>query len=352
MDGAKQPASMFRESGREAVAKSRAAAELPVIHIVIVNYNTAPLVLKHLPLIAAEADNYPGSIIHVVDNASPNGDAGVLDKALADFSGFVTQVQMHCSPVNGGFAAGNNVALRPIFNGPSGNRPDFVLLMNPDAFPRPGALRELVDHMIDRPGVGVAGARLEGEDGVAQVSAFRFFTPASELDGAARLGPLSRLLSKWRTSIPPTDGVVAADWVCGAAALIRREVFEGVGLLDDGYFMYYEETDLMLRAKRAGWFVDYVGQSRFVHLVGRSSGVVGGRCGKDQLTPDYVFASRRRYFSRNHGPATAFLADICWLAGASLHIARQAISGKPTNALRADVRSFLAHMKRTGDNNR
>src|SRR5690606_15010874 len=98
--------------------------------------------------------------------------------------------------------------------------------------------------------------------------------------------------------------------------MARREVFEEVGLLDDGYFMYYEEVEFCRRAARAGWACWHVPASRVVQLVGQASGVVQGTPAR---RPAYWFESRRRYFITQHGRGVAVLADLAWLAALPLH---------------------------------
>jgi GT2 family glycosyltransferase len=101
-----------------------------------------------------------------------------------------------------------------------------------------------------------------------------------------------------------------------------------VGLLDDRYFMYFEETDFCLRARRAGWTCWYVPASRVVHLVGQCSGVTD-KSQPARRRPVYWFDSRRRYFVKNHGAVYALLADVAWTAGASVYRVRRLVQRKP-----------------------
>ena len=178
---------------------------------------------------------------------------------------------------NGGFAYGNNAAIRPALQ--EADPPCFVLLLNPDTIVRPGALKSLVVFMESRPDIGIVGSRLEEPDGTPQQSAFRFPSVLGELEGGVRLGPVSRLLHRWAAFQPIPEEPGPVDWVAGASMIIRRQVFESIGLLDEGYFMYFEEVDFCRRARRAGWPCWYAPSSRVVHLVGQSSGVTDpSRC--------------------------------------------------------------------------
>jgi len=110
--------------------------------------------------------------------------------------------------------------------------------------------------------------------------------------------------------------------------IVRRKVFENVGLLDERYFMYFEETDFCLRARRAGWTCWYIPASRVVHLVGQCSGVTDKKQ-PPRRRPVYWFDSRRRYFVKNHGRAYALLADMAWTAGMSVYRVRRLVQRKP-----------------------
>jgi hypothetical protein len=182
--------------------------------------------------------------------------------------------------------------------------------------------------MNEHPDVGIAGSRLEDPDGTPQYSAFRFHTVFSELDYGLRLGIVSKLLTRWNATLPISEHACQTDWVAGASMLIRREVFETAGLMDEEYFMYYEEMDFCLQAKKAGWNCWYVPQSHVVHLVGQSSGVTDTKRAPKRL-PQYWFDSRRRYFVKNYGWLYTALADASWASGFALWSLRRVIQRKP-----------------------
>ena len=143
-----------------------------------------------------------------------------------------------------------------------------------------------------------------------------------------RFGPVSRLLNHSRVAPPISDKAERMDWVSGASMLIRTDMMEAVGRLDEGYFMYYEESDLCLRAARAGWECWYLPESRVVHLVGQSSGVTSRNTALPRR-PAYWFESRRRYFVRNYGRIYAMLADGAWVVGHALWRVRRFLQRKP-----------------------
>lgn len=294
--------------------------------IVIVNYRTAPLVLDCLRSLAVETARWTGSIrVVVTDNASGDDSVATIRGAIAAerWQGWCELLSLER---NGGYAHGNNAAIAPALA--AGAPPAYVWLLNPDTIVRPGALQELVRFMDEDPQVGIAGSRLEYPDGTPQQSAFRFHSLASEIESGLRFGPASRLLQRWVVAPPVSDVACRTDWVAGASMMIRREVFERIGLLDEGYFLYYEDVDFCRRAASAGWACGYVPASRVVHLVGRASGVTGNDRAR-RRRPAYWFEARRRYFLEHHGRLYLLLADAVWIAAFTLWRLRRALTGKP-----------------------
>lgn len=278
--------------------------------IVIVNYRTPGLVVDCLGSLAPEVTRLAGARAVVVDNASGDGSAEAIAAAIRD-RGWGGWAQLLAHPENGGFSAGNNAGIRLL--AAAGGLPDWILLLNPDTLVRPGALDEMLRFGAERPAAGIVGAALFGADGAEAVAAFRFHTAASELLGALDFGPLTRRLARWEVPLPASRTSRRVDWVSGAAMMVRREVFDSVGLMDEGYFLYYEETDLCRRAARAGWECWSEPAAEIVHLEGQSTGASLGKPGR--RVPGYALESRRRYFTKNHGRAYAVLADLAWLVG-------------------------------------
>jgi N-acetylglucosaminyl-diphospho-decaprenol L-rhamnosyltransferase len=291
--------------------------------VVIVNYRTGGLVVDCLRSLAPEMAAVPGSRVVVTDNASGDGSIDRIADAIRA-QGWSAWASTMPLATNGGFAAGNNAAIQPALQ--SDDPPDFVLLLNPDTVVRAGAVTKLLEFMDAWPAVGIAGSRLEDPDGRAQRSAFRFPSVRSELENGLRLRVVSKLLASKVVASPVPEGRCEVDWVAGASLIVRRAVFDAIGLLDEGYFMYFEEVDFCLRARRAGWPCWYVPASRVVHLVGQSSGVTDVKQAVRKRRPAYWFASRRRYFRKHHGWFRAKLADLAWAGGYGLFAARRALT--------------------------
>lgn len=304
--------------------------------VVIVNYRTPKLTIDCLRSLVGEVQSLPGTRVVVVDNASGDDSVECIGAAI-EAEGWSNWVSLLPSAHNGGYAFGNNAAIRPALR--SANPPPYFLLLNPDTQVRPNALKVLVDFMEQHSEVGLAGSSFESHQGVVWPIAFRFPTVLSELDSGLRLGLVSKFLSQWVVARTMTNEPCQVDWVCGASLIIRREVFESAGLLDEEYFLYYEETDFCLQANRAGWPCWYVPQSRVMHIGGQSSGVTG--LGPPKRRPQYWFDSRRRYFVKNHGLLYATLADAAWIFGCLLWRLRQMIQYKPDSDPPQLLRDFI-----------
>jgi N-acetylglucosaminyl-diphospho-decaprenol L-rhamnosyltransferase len=294
--------------------------------VVIVNFNSADLAIDCLRSLESERAAIGGAEMHVVvtDNRSTDDSVARLGAAIAT-NGWGQWVDPKPLPRNGGFAYGNNAAIAPALE--SAEKPNYVLLLNPDTVIRPGAVATLVDFMEQHSDVGIAGSRLEDPDGTPQRSAFRFHSIAGEFERGIRIGFVSRLLAGSMIAPPVSESAQRCDWVAGASMIVRPAVFEQIGLMDEKYFMYFEEVDFCRRAKDAGWRCWYVPSSRVVHLVGAVSQISDSRKHR-QRRPAYWFESRRRYFVKNHGRIYAMLADLSFLVGFSIWRLRRFIQRK------------------------
>jgi GT2 family glycosyltransferase len=306
--------------------------------VVILNYRTAGLTIDCLASLVPEVNQMPGLRVVVADNNSGDNSLASIGAAIATHGwDWVTLLPLER---NGGFAFGNNAPLR--WSLALEQPPDFFLLLNPDTLVHPGAITSLLEFMQTHAEVGIAGSRLEDPDGTAQCSAFRFHGLWSEVESSLRFGPISQLLNQFKVPLPIADQPCAVGWVAGASMIIRRQVLEQVGLMDEQYFMYYEETDFCLLAKQSGWPCWYVPQSRVVHLVGQSSGVNDGSPVKRRL-PAYVLESRRRYFLKHLGAAQTLLIDLLWVIALLLWRLNCALRRKPNSDPPQLLRDFLRH---------
>jgi GT2 family glycosyltransferase len=245
-----------------------------LISIVIVNYNTKRL-LQDCLVSLMENDETPREII-VVDNASTDGSAEMVGAHFPN-------VVLIRNKENVGFSKANNQAMG-IANG------EFLLLLNSDTVVRPGAVPAMVEFLRSHAEAGAVTCKLLNPDGSIQASVSNRPGPTLllfRLLGVSRLLPGDRprrwlarsvgfLLGKTvRAYLDPyvTQNLpIEVENISGACLMLRREVFDNVGHLDERFFMYFEDMDYCLRIRRAGWKLYYVPHGEIVHLVGMSSG--------------------------------------------------------------------------------
>lgn len=291
---------------------------------VIVNYRTAELALRCVESLGADPSADVEMRVVVVENDS--GDADAL-RAGIDGRGWNDWVELVVADRNGGFAYGNNLGVRTAWG--RDERPDYFWLLNPDCEVRPGATAELVRFLEEHPRAGIAGSSLEFEDGEPWPMAFRFPSLWAELEEGLRFGPISRLLEDRKVTRTMGDTPERVDWLPGASMMIRADVFESVGLMDEGYFLYYEETDFCRKVAQHGWETWYVPASRVMHICGQSTGVTVVDERPKRL-PAYWFESRRRYYTKNHGSLYALGADLVFMAGRAAAEVRRTLERKPS----------------------
>lgn len=283
--------------------------------IAIVNFRVADLTIDCLRSLESQIEFSPGTHVAVSENGTGDDSAVRIQRAINE-NGWSKWCTLTPLDRNLGFTGGNNVLIRAALM--SAEPPDYVLLLNPDTLVRPNAITRLIEFMECNSTVGISGSRLEDPDGTPQRSAFRFQSALGEFERTIKVGFISKLLTSWIVAPPVVDHAIQTDWVAGASMIIRRRVFDDIGLLDEGYFTYFDDIDFCFNARKAGWKTWYVPASRVVHLVGQSSGVNH----TSKRLPGYFLEARRRYFLKNHGPFYAAVSDICAILGLCLHRAK------------------------------
>ncbi len=307
--------------------------------VVIVNYRTPQLTIECLRSLEHELRCDLGDRVVVVDGHSQDDSVDRLHAAIAD-TGWGSWVSVLALDQNGGFAYANNAAIQPALA--SEAPPDCIWLLNPDTIVSPGALEPLTRFLQDHPTVGIVGSRVDSGEGQPEHASFRFPTLWSELDLHLRWGVVTRLLGRYIVARPIETRVHATDWVSGASLMVRREVLDDIGLLDEQYFLYYEETDFCLRARQAGWECWSVPASRVVHLGGQATGILHGR-GEDRPRPAYWFQSRTRFFVKHYGRLYASLTDLVSVGCLSVWNMRRLIQRKPQQNPPRFTRDLLRH---------
>lgn len=214
--------------------------------VVIVNYNARDLLRDCLRSLFQSQGNFSFAVV-VVDNASSDGSQAMVGE---EFS----QVQLVENQKNLGYSRGNNQGLKQ-------KKAGYYLLLNPDTVLPPLALRGMLDFMEAHPQAGIAGPKLILADGSLDLACRRSFpTPQVSfyrMVGLSRLFPQSRRFARYNLTYLDPEAVSEVDSVVGAFMLIRKEVLEQIGYLDEDFFLYGEDLDLAYRAKTQGWKVFY-----------------------------------------------------------------------------------------------
>lgn len=265
----------------------------------------------------------PDSMVVVVDNESGDGSDEAIEKGIAE-AGYGDWARLIRSGRNGGFSAGNNVGLRAV-------EAEYYMLLNSDTIVRPGAVEQLLKDMDLEPAVGIGSPRLEWLDGTPQESCFRDPDAFTEFLTAAATGPINKLLPEREIFMPVQEVAVDVDWTSFACVVIRRAVLERVGLMDEGYFMYFEDADYCRAARESGFRIRHFPEARVVHLRGGSSSVKEQKAQRKR-PPRYFYESRARYFRKHYGVSGTVGVNLSWTCGRGIHLARERFFGTPPNS--------------------
>lgn len=276
------------------------------IVVSIINYRTAELTKNCVQSVLDDIGELNVKIV-VVDNASGDGSADELENWLQNHSD-ADQVQLVRSEVNTGFSGGHNLGM--------GAEPDaeFYLILNSDALLTQGFLNNILTAAETNPEAGLFAPSLGWEDGELQVSCFRFHSPLSELDRAAAKGVITKLVKGHVVALGTDPDPSRIQWASFACILLRGDMVRQIGPMDEGYFLYYEDSEYCLRVARAGWGIVYVPQARAVHFRG-GSGPVKSLAKERKRLPPYYYASRTRFLYQAHGYAGLIAANLLWYVG-------------------------------------
>jgi GT2 family glycosyltransferase len=264
------------------------------VSVVVVTYNALPWLEQALESVAAY-DTV------VVDNGSTDGTVALVRERFPD----VRIIEQE----NRGLAAGWNAGI-------GATDGDYVLILNADAWAVGDAVERLAAFADEHPRAAIAGPRLRYPDGRLQPSVRGFPTPwrlATEYLFLRKLAPRSRALNAFYASGFDHATQRAADFVMGACMLARRAAIDEVGLLDEDFFLFSEETDWCYRFRQAGWDVLFTPDPEFVHVGGA---VHAGRMFKENVRGNL------RFLAKHHGLRSAERARLVLAVGCLLRVPR------------------------------
>lgn len=274
----------------------------PRLSLVLLNYNSGPLLRACLDSIFA-GELPADTEILIPDNASSDDSLALATEKWGD------RIRVLPTGANLGFAGGNNVGIRA-------SRGEYLCLLNPDTVVRPGALACLLRFMDEHPRAAFAGPKVLNLDGTLQASAkSAIATPADffcRMLLLGRLFPRSQRLAHYRLAYPDAEATQQVEASAGCCIFARRAALEEIGLLDEGYFMYWEEVDWFLRARAAGWEVWYVPTAVIEHHER-----YGERFRRWRSVRDF-HRSMARFYGKHFAPG--FWAPVNWAVYAAIRL--------------------------------
>jgi hypothetical protein len=275
--------------------------EMPVIDvsIIIVSWNVAELLTACLdtilesPVAVNEPDrDKPIVEIIVLDSASSDATVSILQERYP-------QVSLLAQSKNIGFTHGNNIG----FKAAQGR---YFFLLNPDTEIIDDAIPQMVKYLDENPKIGIVGPHTLNTDGSYQSSRRHFPTKSLAFFESTWLQDFApkAMMDDFYVHNAAEDAVIEVDWMQGSALMVRREVYEQIGGLDEGYVMYSEEMDWQKRAKDAGWQVVFLGTATIIHHGGKSTEQIGAQ------KHIWFQESKLRYFRKHHGKTFAAILRV------------------------------------------
>lgn len=307
------------------------------VGVAVVNYRTADLIVDLLASLKDGIGNEIRLDIVLVDNDSGDDSVDILQSAISELPSSI-RAEIILAERNGGFSYGNNIAFGKLLD----RGCDYVWLLNPDTRILPGAAEALISCLDGGDTIGIAGSHLQDADGTAQIASFNFPTPSGEFVNTCGVGFIRRMFPSGVVARGVPESQSRVDWVAGASFMIKAEVLRTVGIMDESYFLYFEEVDFCLVCSRLGYSTYFVPESKVIHLVGGATGISDTRK-KAPRRPTYWFASRRRYFQKNFGYACALWADIMWVTGYCVQLLKKKMRNDDNLDPPNFVRDFLAN---------
>jgi GT2 family glycosyltransferase len=298
--------------------------------IIIISFNTKMILKECLESVIRESANLRVEIF-VVDNHSADGSADMVEQEFPN-------VRLIRSDVNLGFGAANNVALEQA-------RGRYFVLLNSDAFFQPSALELAIQHMDATADCGLGGGLLVGRDGSWQPSARSFHSLLGDflvLTGLAAKFPKSKFFGGFDRTWADVNEPASVDWVPGAFSIIRPRALVKSGIFDPAFFLYYEEVDICVRIKQAGYSIWYWPDIVVVHIGGESSRQLKTLEFSSQAAQVVMWRMRSTllYYRKHHG-VQAYFAKVLENTLARATVLRNKLSSSPARKERGKRYSTL-----------
>ena len=230
------------------------------LSIIIVNYNVRIFLENALNSIQRAMNGIEGEIF-VVDNASNDGSIEMLKDKFSS-------VKLIANEKNLGFAKANNLALQRAAG-------KYFLLINPDTIVQEDTLSVMLKYFSENAHIGLAGCKVLNPDGTLQLACRRSFhspwVAFTKIIGLSNVFPRSKFFGKYNLSYLSENDIQEVDAVSGSFMMLRREVYEHTGGLDEDFFMYGEDLDWCYRIQQSGWKICYVPLTQIIHYKGEST---------------------------------------------------------------------------------
>lgn len=306
------------------------------IAVFIVNYGAADYIIQTMSTLLDELAPFTSARVLIADNRAPGDDLKKLQRHI-DRQDLGAMFEAFDTGGNLGFAGGNNACYARLAD----EKPDLLFFLNPDASPTPGALAQLAETLDQNPDAAIVGPKICDETGDAAFSVFDFPCVFGQFTGEVEIGVLHRLagqkymISGSQTGVAPIE----AGWVSGAAFMLRSSACPAPPM-DDGYFLYFEETDMMKTLADEGWRILFDPRAVVVHIGGLTTGA--GADPRGNRLPAFWYDSWRRYSVRHFGAAGAMLAGTLRIIGIVLYYLKQAIRGEAPRRPKRYLRDFFS----------
>jgi hypothetical protein len=299
------------------------------LSVIVLNYGTPELAIAAARSALADLEAIEGGVV-LVDNASPDDSVARLTAWRATLAE-TAPIRIVRSPGNLGYAGGNNVGIKT-------SAADFYVLLNSDTLVKKGTFGAMLAGMDADPKLGILGPKIVDETGREQVSRFRRHSPLGEFVEATGTDIFYRLFRSAVVPIFPGEAA-AHDWIGFPCVMLRGRMVDDIGLLDEGYFLYFEDGDYCRRAAKAGWRIGHTAKGEVAHFIGGSSKIEEKRLAGKRL-PAYYYASRTRYFRKWYGGAGYVAANLLWYLGRAASLLRILTLKAPTRTIEGRARDI------------